>query len=205
MVLEDYIKISRIKHGAAFFSHEQMDDCFARAKTLQLHEQLVIGELTVTPYYAGHVLGAVMFFLECRGRSVMYTGDFTMVPDHHLSAARVPSGLRPDVLITETTYSTTIRSSKRAREMELCRKIQECLDGGGKVLVPVFTVGRSQEICLLCEKHWARNGLKYPMYCAKGMVEKALAFFRIFSNWASVALRHAEKPFELPHLRAYEG
>eukprot|EP00913_Durusdinium_trenchii_P032100 g30060.t1 len=66
-----------------------------------------------------------MFLVEAGGLSALYTGDFTTVPDHHLSAARVPLGLRPDVMITETTCCTTVRSSKRMKEYELCCKVQE--------------------------------------------------------------------------------
>lgn len=41
-----------------------------------------------------------------------------MTPDRHLGAAQV-ARLRPDLLISESTYATTVRESKRSREREL--------------------------------------------------------------------------------------
>lgn len=55
--------------------------------------------------------------------------------------------LRPDVLITESTYATTIRDSKRCRERDLLRQVQDCVREGGKVLIPVFALGRAQ-VCV---------------------------------------------------------
>jgi len=206
IVLEDFLKMQlRGRREEPLYSHDQILSCFAHARCMQLQERVIIGELSVTPFYAGHVIGAVAILLECRGRSVLYTGDFTMVPDHHLSAARLPLALRPDVLITESTYATTIRSSKRLKEQELCRKIQETLEGGGKVLVPTFAIGRAQELCLLCEKHWARAKLGYPIYISRGMLDKALTMFRLFASWSSESVRKSENPFDFPHARTYDS
>jgi Cft2 family RNA processing exonuclease len=60
-----------------------------------------------------------------------------MTPDRHLGAARVLPDLKPNMLITETTYASTIRDSKRAREREFLRKITETIEGGGKVSILV--------------------------------------------------------------------
>lgn len=96
----------------------------------------------MTAYYAGHVLGACMFYVECNGESVVYTGDYNMTADRHLGAAWIDK-LRPDVVLTETTYATTIRDSKRSREREFLRQVHQTLDKGGKVLIPVFALGRA--------------------------------------------------------------
>mmetsp|Transcript_74588 Transcript_74588/g.136299 ORF Transcript_74588/g.136299 Transcript_74588/m.136299 type:complete len:627 (-) Transcript_74588:36-1916(-) len=205
MILEDYIHWSwEQRNRDPPYSQEQLGTCFERVTCMQLHERCTIGDVSITPFYAGHVIGAVMILLECRGRSVLYTGDFTTVPDHHLSSARLPLLLRPDVMITETTYSTTIRSSKRFKEQELCRKMQETLEKGGKVLVPTFAIGRAQELCLLCEKHWARAKLSYPIYIGRGMVQKALMFFRLFASWSSDSVRKSENPFDFPHVQQFD-
>lgn len=56
-----------------------------------------------------------------------------MTPDRHLGAARVLPGIRPDLLISESTYATTIRDSKRARERDFLRKVHDTVMSGGKV------------------------------------------------------------------------
>jgi integrator complex subunit 11 len=47
-------------------------------------------DTAITAYYAGHVLGAVMFHVEVEGLSVFYTGDFNTQAQHHLGVADVP-------------------------------------------------------------------------------------------------------------------
>ena len=113
------------------------------------------------------VLGAAMFHVRVGNASVVYTGDYNMTPDRHLGAAWIDK-LRPDVLITESTYATTIRDSKRARERDFLRKVHECIAGGGKVLVPVFALGRAQELCILLDTYWERMNLKVPIYFSAG-------------------------------------
>lgn len=56
-----------------------------------------------------------------------------MTPDRHLGAARVHPDLKPNLMITETTYASTIRDSKRAREREFLQKITDTIANGGKV------------------------------------------------------------------------
>jgi integrator complex subunit 11 len=55
-----------------------------------------------------------MFYVEYQGLSVVYTGDYNSYADRHLGAVYAPR-LCPNVVITETTYATTIRDTKRDR------------------------------------------------------------------------------------------
>lgn len=85
-----------------------------------------------------------------------------MTPDRHLGAAWIDR-CRPDLLITESTYATTIRDSKRCRERDFLKKVHDCVDKGGKVLIPVFALGRAQELCILLETYWERMNLKVTL------------------------------------------
>jgi integrator complex subunit 11 len=94
-----------------------------------------------------------------------------MTPDRHLGAAWIDK-CRPDILITESTYATTIRDSKRCRERDFIKKVHSCLEKGGKVLIPTFALGRAQELCILLETYWERMQLQYPIYFSLGLTEK---------------------------------
>lgn len=203
IVCKDSLRLSQRGNGRgqSRFRAEDVDACFERATCMQLRERVLVKDIAITSYYAGHVLGAIMVLVECRGRSALYTGDFTMVPDHYISAAKLPLGLRPDVMVTETTCCTTIRSSKRSKEIDLCRKIEAALESGGKVLMPIFMIGRAQEMCMLCEKHWERAQLDYPIYMMRGNAEVALEFFRLFPSWSSDSVRKSDDPFNFKYVK----
>ncbi len=123
-----------------------------------------------------------MFLVEYRGLKVLYTGDYNTSADRHLAAAWVDR-VRPHLLITETTYASTIRDSKRERERNLLKFVTETVEGGGKVLIPVFALGRAQELCVLLESFWERTRRKTPIYFATGMISKANFFYRLFVDW----------------------
>lgn len=94
-----------------------------------------------------------------------------MAPDRHLGPATIDL-CYPDLLITESTYATTIRDSKYCREREFLKKLTQCIKNGGKVLIPVFALGRAQELCLLLENYWDRMNLNVPIYFSGGITEK---------------------------------
>ncbi|GIX64011.1 cleavage and polyadenylation specificity factor, putative [Babesia caballi] len=185
-------------------------DCVAeslgRAHIMQLRETLQLGGVKITPYYAGHVLGASMFHVECDGLSVLYTGDFNSTPDKHLGSARVPP-LKPDVLICESTYASVVRQPRRATEMELCTAVHDCLMGGGKVLIPVFAVGRAQELAIILDAYWTKLQLQFPIYFGGGMSERATTYYKLHSAWTDSRNipNLAENPFALKHMLPFDN
>jgi integrator complex subunit 11 len=143
----------------ALYSHEQIRASLARATTIELDSPLHLpGDITLTAHYAGHVLGACMFHCRIGATDLLYTGDYNMSADRHLGAAKVPR-LRPDLMITESTFGTTVRDSRRAREREFLDAVHSTVLAGGKVLVPVNAVGSAQELSLLIDGFWERMGL----------------------------------------------
>lgn len=147
-------------------------------------------DIEITAYYAGHVLGAAMFHVKVGEESVLYTGDYNTTPDRHLGAAQSPK-LRVDLLITETTYATTIRDSKRLRERDFLKRVHETVARGGKVLIPVFALGRAQELCILIETYWERMGLNVPVYFSAGLVERANLYYKLFINWTNQKIKNS--------------
>ena len=130
-----------------------------------------------------------------------------MTPDRHLGAAAVLPGLKPDVLITETTYASTIRDSKRARERDFLRKVHEVVKNNGKVLIPVFALGRAQELCILLESYWERLDLNIPVYFSPGLAEKANQYYRLFIGWTNENIKEtfAERNmFDFKHIRPFD-
>eukprot|EP00397_Hematodinium_sp_SG-2012_P014840 GEMP01015100.1.p1 GENE.GEMP01015100.1~~GEMP01015100.1.p1 ORF type:complete len:493 (+),score=105.77 GEMP01015100.1:54-1532(+) len=190
--------------GKNCYTREDVKRCFQKATPIGMNQRIQIGELYITAYYAGHVLGACMFLLEYRGRSVLYTGDFNMSPDRLLGSAKVPPIGPIDVVITEGTYCTTIRDSKRAREQKLLDRVRQTLEKGGKVLIPTFAVGRAQELAMLCEQYWQKHDLHYPLLCSRGMSRQAFQYYRLFAQWAHPLLQEDPSMFEFPHVSAYD-
>ena len=102
---------------------------------------------TVSFHPAGHVLGSAGLRVAHGRESLFYTGDVCF-HDQTLSPKADFSGTQSDVLILETTRGATEMPAGFTREAELQRfitAIREGLESGG-VLVPVFALGRTQEM-----------------------------------------------------------
>ncbi|KAH8583895.1 CPSF metallobeta-lactamase [Cryptosporidium sp. chipmunk genotype I] len=184
-----------------FFTASDVWSCMEKVKAVQLHQTIVVSGIEITPYYAGHVLGASMFHIQVNGESIVYTGDFNMVRDRHLGPALIPK-LLPSLLISESTYATYIRPSRRSTERTFCEMVYSCLKRGGKVLIPVFAIGRAQELCILLEIYWRRMQIRFPIFFGGSMTEKANLYYQLFTNWTNTPL--ADNIFTFPHVMPYD-
>ncbi|KAG5445512.1 Integrator complex subunit 11 [Clonorchis sinensis] len=205
ILLDDYRKITVERRGEQnFFTSEMIYRCMSKVKCVYVHQTVKVDdELELQAFYAGHVLGAAMFLIRVGSQSVLYTGDYNMTPDRHLGAAWV-SRCCPDILITESTYATTIRDSKRAREREFLEKIHARVEAGGKVLIPVFALGRAQELCILLETYWERMNISVPIYFSMGMAEKANEYYKLFISWTNQKIKETfvkRNMFEFKHIK----
>lgn len=99
-------------------------------------------------YPAGHILGAAGVMIRSEGKTVFYTGDVNFENQTLMRGADFPeSGV--DTLIMETTRgdSPTPAGLTRAKEEErLARSIRAAFDRGGSVTIPVFALGKTQEL-----------------------------------------------------------
>ena len=131
-----------------------------------------------------------MFRIKVGMQSIVYTGDFNTTPDRHLGEAKIDR-CRPDVLITESTYATLIRDSRLVRERIFLQDVYtQTVEKRGKVLIPVFALGRSQELCVLLEGLWKRKNISnVPIYFSGGLTEKSLEFYRMYIRWTNESLR----------------
>lgn len=208
--LEDFRKVAVERQGEkGFFTSDMLKNCLKKITAVNLHETIQIGstaEFTLKCYYAGHVLGAGMFLVKNSGASVFYTGDYNMTADRHLGAAKVDI-CRPTLLITESTYATTIRDSKRCRERDFLKKVFQTVEKGGKVLIPVFALGRAQELCILLEQFWERMNLKHGIYFSMGLSEKATNFYKLYLTWTNERIKKTfvqRNAFDFKHIQPFD-
>lgn len=208
ILLEDYRKITVERKGETkFFTSEMIKNCMKKVIPINLHQTIKVDDdIEIKAYYAGHVLGAAMIYVRVGQESVVYTGDYNMTPDRHLGSAWIDK-VRPDVLITESTYATTIRDSKRSRERDFLTKVHECVANGGNVIIPVFALGRAQELCILIESYWDRMGLDVPIYFSTGLTERATEYYKLFINWTNQKIKSTfaqRNAFDFKHIKAWD-
>jgi|Deesub1362B_J571_1020462.scaffolds.fasta_scaffold02576_5 hypothetical protein len=149
-------------------------------------------DVRLTLHNAGHILGSSIahFHIGDGLYNLAYTGDIKFERSRLLEPAnfRFP---RLETLIIESTYGgkRDILPSRRRAEEELIKIIRRTIERKGKVLVPVFSVGRAQELMLTLEDY-VNNGVleEIPVYL-DGMIWEATAIHTTYPEYLNRMLR----------------
>ncbi|KAL5553250.1 hypothetical protein UlMin_040651 [Ulmus minor] len=208
LMLEDYRKVMVERRGEEEqFSSDHITECMKKVIAVDLKQTIHVDkDLQIRAYYAGHVIGAAMFYVKVGDSAILYTGDYNMTPDRHLGAAQIDR-LRLDLVISESTYATTIRDSKYGREREFLKAVHQCIAGGGKVLIPTFALGRAQELCILLEDYWERMNLEVPIYFSAGLTIQANMYYKMLISWTSQKIKDAystHNAFDFKNVKSFD-
>ncbi|TMI16800.1 beta-CASP ribonuclease aCPSF1 [Candidatus Bathyarchaeota archaeon] len=146
----------------------------------------VAPDIKLTFHNAGHILGSAMVHLHIGEglHNIVYSADFkfgrTMMLDP--ATALFP---RAETLIIESTYGgpDDIMPDREGVEGKLVSIVNDTVEKGGKVLIPVPAVGRAQEIMLVLDAYMKNGALReLPIYI-EGMVNEATAIHTAFPEY----------------------
>ena len=210
-LLADYVRVSGVAGGgAALYDEADLTRSYAKITAVDYHQQVETCGIRFTAYNAGHVLGAAMFVIEVGGVRILYTGDYSREEDRHLMAAEAPPGPPPDVLIAEATYGVQSHEPRPAREARFTSLVHNAVLRGGRCLIPVFALGRAQELLLILDEFWhAHPDLHHiPIYYASSLAKKCMTVYQTFINMMNARIRKQAKdsnPFVFKHISNLKG
>jgi cleavage and polyadenylation specificity factor subunit 3 len=136
------------------YSRAEVDLLIKSINYKSCNEKFILTSLNSTSeieaefFDAGHIIGSVGVMLGFDGTKIFFTGDINLSSQTLLNGAILPSE-KIDALITETTYGATDSSSLHTWEKEAERfssSINKIINRGGSVLIPVFALGKLQEM-----------------------------------------------------------
>ncbi|KAB2925756.1 MAG: MBL fold metallo-hydrolase [Bacteroidetes bacterium] len=138
------------------YTHEEIDLLIQSIEWRSYKERFTVDgyrhgsdePVTASFHDAGHILGSAGILIEHGGRSVYYTGDINLDRQSLLPGASLPDG-PVDVLVIETTHGATddaLLPDRLSEERRLARTANAVLERGGGILIPVFALGKMQEL-----------------------------------------------------------
>ena len=146
-----------------------------------LKPEPICGDVKATWIPAGHILGAAMIYIQGKHESILMTGDVSYTSQLTIPGW-VEKGLpyQPDVMVMESTYGNCLHEVSRKQEAKrLVEDVAKTIAAGGKVLIPAFAVGRSQEVILILKDAMERREIPEFLVYIDGMVQ---AINRIYSD-----------------------
>ncbi|WP_324730754.1 MBL fold metallo-hydrolase [Pseudomonas paeninsulae] len=99
---------------------------------------------------AGHILGSAYVEIDLHypqsseKKRIVFSGDLGAPHAPLLPAPKPP--YRADILVIESTYGDRLHEDRRTRRQRLERVIEQALADNGTVLIPAFSIGRTQEL-----------------------------------------------------------
>ncbi len=155
------MQAKRVEMGIAeypFFGHRDIDEIASRWEHRGYERRFTVdhaGTLHATFHDAGHILGSVGVTLESSGKRLFYSGDVNFEDQTLIKGALFPSDHAVDALILETTRGEHPRApayTRRTEENRFADALADTLARGGSVLVPVFAMGKTQEVLAMIHR-----------------------------------------------------
>jgi metallo-beta-lactamase family protein len=142
----------------------------------------------------GHMLGSGVANIEIEENGkitrIAYTGDIGRPSSHILrSPVAFP---QCDYLITEATYGNRLHPASHEAENELLRVVNEtCVIKGGKLIIPSFAIGRTQEVVFALNNYFNDGRLpKIEIYVDSPLAVNATEIFRLFKSSLNEDVAH---------------
>lgn len=203
-LLNDYIRVINSSSDQDFYSEADLENCYNKIIPVDYHQQFRVDGIRVTALNAGHVLGAAMFLIEIENSKLLYTGDFSREEDRHLKAAESP-GCKLDALITESTYGVQCHLPRVEREARFTSVVSSVVERGGRCLLPVFALGRAQELLLILEEYWEANPhlQKIPVYHVSALARRCMTVYQAYINMMNDRIQRISlhrNPFEFKYI-----
>ena len=151
LVLEDAVKVGITREPAKVQRFIKAISARIVAVPYRTWHPVVEGEggtIAIKYQPAGHILGSA--YVECEVKSggkrhrVVFSGDLGAPHAPLLAAPRSPH--RADTLVIESTYGDRLHQGRRERSLQLKQVVERALKDNGAVLIPAFSIGRTQEI-----------------------------------------------------------
>ncbi len=200
----DFIEVAEREGNVVPYGSQHIREALKHTITLDYGVVTDISpDVRLTFYNAGHILGSAIahFHIGDGLYNVAFTGDFKFERTRLFDKAETHFP-RLEALIMEATYggSQDFQPTRKEAEEKLIAIVNETIKRGGKVLIPTFAVGRSQEVMLVLEEAIRNEKLEdVPVYL-DGMIYEATAIHTAYPEYLNAHLRdmifhHGINPF----------
>jgi len=214
LLQQDYINLCKKSFGVEpVYSKKDIQKELKKTITVDYGEVVdITPEIKMTLYNAGHIIGSASVHLHIGegAHNLVYTGDikFGFTKLFEPANTKFP---RLETLYIESTYGgrNDLTINRFESENRLMDIITQTTEKKGSVLIPVFAVGRSQEILLVLEEYARKHPeFNVPIYI-DGMILEASAIHTAYPEYMREQVQRRilsdRSPFESPLIKVAKG
>ncbi len=131
---------------------------------------------------AGHILGSSIIEIRYKDKKIAFTGDLGNTPSPLLPDTTLVKGL--DYLFVESVYGDRNHKDKDNRVELLKEAVIKVINRGGSVLIPSFSVERTQEMLQVFNELTEHNKIpKVPIYLDSPLGIKVTDVYKKYDSW----------------------
>ncbi|MCZ7603699.1 MAG: MBL fold metallo-hydrolase [Melioribacteraceae bacterium] len=202
-----YVNKKRAKLGKNLFeplyNQENAQDALKKFIGVNYYHKYRIDEsISFSFVDAGHILGSAVTHIEINENGTRFNLGFTGdLGRPNLPILKDPEKIPPvDILICESTYGNKLHGDPVNAENALIDVINKAIQRNGKIIIPAFSVGRTQELVFELHKIFESNKVKrLPVYVDSPLSVNATEVFRLhpecFDNETARFLVENKDPF----------
>jgi metallo-beta-lactamase family protein len=144
-------KEAHASNAPPLYTEADVRDTESLWQTINYHEPVALGEIQAVWREAGHILGSAMIELTLNGKKLVFSGDLGNSPNVLLKDCEAITDAA--YLIMESTYGDRLHEGVEERERILQGLLIDTLvKRKGTVMIPAFSIERTQEILYAIEK-----------------------------------------------------
>ncbi|WP_327053079.1 beta-CASP ribonuclease aCPSF1 [Halomicrococcus gelatinilyticus] len=210
----DYLDVAAKEGRTPPYDSEMVREAIKHTIPLEYGDVTDIApDVKLTFHNAGHILGSAVshFHIGDGLYNVAFSGDIHYT-DTRLFNGAVNDFPRVETLVLESTYGgrNDYQTDQEDSERHLKEVINETYDEGGKILIPAFAVGRSQELMLVLEQAMRNGDIPTMPVHLDGMIWEATAIHTTYPEYLRDDLRDRifhedENPFLAPQFNHIDG
>lgn len=201
-----HIADENLKRSGEFplYMDSDVSQTIAQCKPLEYDQWQNIGkDFKFRLLDAGHILGSASVEVKADGKSLVFSGDLGNDPSPLVKSTEVPQSA--DVVMVESTYGDRIHPPRGEEVTKLSAACKEVESTGGTLLLPAFSLERTQELLHLFD-HLKKTGQvsnELVIYLDSPMGLKATAVFERYPSFLNSHLQEHQRgddPFDFPGL-----
>lgn len=174
LILEDAFKVGMLTHQELGYFQDDVRAAVGCIKNIRSRQQGMVNEVKFSLHRINHIPGAAAILAETEGKRILYTGDIKLDETQLHAPTDLAGFTNIHTLICEATYGDREHPDRKKTEKDFIGEIKTALARGGSVIIPVFALGRAQEILLIVSDACEQGVLpaNVPFYL-DGMAAKA--------------------------------
>jgi len=189
LIMEDALKVMTYdnqKFGKpVLFEQTDIDKVMRQFKSIDYHQDFELAPgITAKFYDAGHIFGSAFIEIKTENKKIVFSGDIGNINVPILRETDpLPDSI--DAVVCESTYGDRLHESGKTRQQIIETIVTEAIDRGGVLMIPSFSLERTQELIydlndLIDRKHLLS---RVPIYLDSPLAINAIKIYRKYPNY----------------------